>query len=55
MSQEIIKNVPDWGASADPSVQDYRQAKDTHCYRQGKVGLLLDITSLNKDKFIPEG
>ena len=37
----IVKiNVPasDWGASSDPSVQDYRQAKDTHCYRQRKVG-----------------
>ena len=30
----------DWGASPHPSVQDYRQAKDTHRYRQGKVGSL---------------
>ena len=29
---------PDWGASSDPSVQDYWQAKDTHCYRKRKVG-----------------
>ena len=28
---------PDWGASSDPSVQDYRQAKDTHRHWQRKV------------------